>query len=46
MSIKPSVWKPLQFLLLALLAAAMYVAFRAYVGPNAVLDFANRLFLC
>ncbi len=42
----PSSWKPLQFLLLALLAAIMYVAFRAYVGPNAILDFANQLFLC
>ena len=42
----PSSWKPLQFLLLAMLAVAMYVAFRVYLGPNAVLDFANQLFLC
>ena len=46
MSVTPSSWKPLQFLFLAMLAVAMYVAFRAYLGPNAVLDFANRLFLC
>ncbi len=42
----PSSWKPLQFLLLAMLAVAMYVAFRTYLGPNAMLDFANQLFLC
>ena len=42
----PSSWKPLQFLLLAMLAAAMFIAFRAYLGPNALLDFANNLFLC
>ena len=42
----PSTWKPLQFLLSAMLAVAMYFAFRAYVGPNAILDFANQLFLC
>ena len=46
MNMTPSSWKPLQFLLLAILAVAMYVAFRAYLGPNAVLDFANQLFLC
>ena len=42
----PSAWKPLQYLLLAMLAVAMYVAFRAYLGPNALLDFANQLFIC
>jgi hypothetical protein len=42
----PSSWKPLQYLLLAMLAAAMFFAFRAYVGPNALLDFAGSLFLC
>ena len=42
----PSSQKPLQLLLLAMLAAAMYIAFRAYIGPNAILDFANRLFFC
>ena len=46
MTMTPSSWKPRQFLLLALLAIAMYVAFRAYLGPNALLDFANQLFLC
>lgn len=46
MSMTPSSWKPLQFLVLALLAIAMYIAFRAYLGPDAVLDFANQLFLC
>lgn len=46
MSMTPSSWKPLQFLLLAMLAVAMYLAFRAYVGPNAILDFANQLLLC
>ena len=46
MSMTPSAWKPLQFLLLAMLAVAMYVAFRAYLGPNALLDFANQLFIC
>ena len=46
MSVTPSSWKPLQLLLLALLAVVMYVAFRAYLGPNALLDFANRMFLC
>ena len=46
MNSPPSAWKPLQYLLLAMLAVVMYVAFRAYVGPNAVLDFANQLFLC
>lgn len=43
---QPSAWKPLQILILALLAAMMYFAFRAYTGPNAILDFANQLFLC
>lgn len=46
MTMTPSSWKPLQFLLLALLATVMYLAFRAYLGPNAVIDFANQLFLC
>ena len=46
MSMTPSSGKPLQLLLLALLAIVMYVAFRAYLGPNALLDFANQLFLC
>ncbi len=46
MNIPPSAWKPLQFLLLAILAVAMYFTFRAYVGPNGILDFANQLFLC
>ena len=42
----PSAWKPLQYLLLAMLAVAMYIAFRAYLGSNALLDFANQLFIC
>jgi hypothetical protein len=42
----PSSRKPLQFLLLAMLAVVMYLAFRAYLGPNALIDFANQLFLC
>ena len=42
----PSAWKPLQYLLLAMLAVAMFIAFRAYLGPNALLDFASSLFLC
>lgn len=42
----PSAWKPLQYLLLAILAVAMYVAFCAYLGPNALLDFVNQLFIC
>ena len=43
---QPSAWKPLQYLLLAMLAVAMYIAFRAYLRPNAMIDFANQLFLC
>jgi hypothetical protein len=46
MIMTPSAWKPLQCLLLAMLALLMYIAFRAYLGPNALLDFANNLFLC
>ena len=46
MTMTRSSWKPLRLLLLAMLAAAMYVAFHAYLGPNAVLDLANQLFIC
>ncbi len=46
MIVMSSSWKPLQFLLLAILAILMCIAFRAYLGPNALLDFANNLFLC
>jgi hypothetical protein len=46
MRLQPRLQRWIQFLAAVMLLGLCYLAFKAYVGPNSLLDLSGQLFLC